>query len=227
MIETTWTMENASGRLLRQNLTRIEILTSFLQKPCHDSCAGSWLVAALETLSNNNITRNDFGTAVKRLLRERRKKYTNILIIGPSNCGKTFILLPLAQIYNCFQNPASTSFAWVGVETSEVILLNDLRWTSNLITWNNFLLLLEGQPLHFPAPKSHYSKDIFLVKDIPVFATSTERLSLVKRGMLMEKETEMMSVRWHVFDFKHQIPSNEQKDIPACCACFAKLNLQD
>ena len=84
-----------------------------------------------------------------------------------------------------------------------------------MISWNNFLLLLEGQPLHFPAPKSHYRKNIFLVKDIPVFATSTERLSLVKGGMVMEKETEMMSVRGHVFDFKHQSPSDEQKDIPA------------
>lgn len=227
LIETTWTMENASGKLLRDNFTRMEILETFLEKPCVEKCGGLWLTAAIKTLQDNDIGRKEFSAVVIRLLREGRKKYTNILIIGPTNCGKTFMLLPLTVIYKCFENPASTSFAWVGVENEEIILLNDLRWSPNLITWNNFLLLLEGQPLHFPAPKSHYCKDIFFDKDTPIFATSSKRISLVKGGMLLEKETEMMSVRWHVFEFTHQIPPQHQRDIPPCGTCFAKLLLLD
>ena len=226
LIETTWAMENASSKLHRESLSRMQILTSFLQKPCVENCEGLWLTTALNTLENNGIQRREFATAVLRLLEHGRKKYSNILIIGPTNCGKTFLLLPLTAIYNCFQNPASTSFAWVGVEHEEIILINDLRWSPSLISWSNFLLLLEGQPLHFPAPKSHYAKDIFLERDTPIFATSSERISLVKGGMLLDKETEMMSVRWHVFDFTHQIPSTDQTEVVCCGTCFAKLLLQ-
>ena len=226
LIQTTWAMENASAKLKRESLLRMEILTSFLQKPCVENCEGLWLRSALTTLQNNNIRRCEFATAVLRLLEHGRKKYSNILIIGPTNCGKTFILLPLTAIFNCFQNPASTSFAWVGVEQEELILINDLRWSPSLISWSSFLLLLEGQPLHFPAPKSHYAKDIFLEKNTPIFATSSERISLVKGGMLLDKETEMMSVRWHVFEFFYQIPSTEQRDVVCCGTCFAKLLLE-
>ena len=72
-----------------------------------------------------------------------------------ANCGKTFFLSPSVVIYNCFENPATSTFEWVGAEEKEVILLNDLRWTPSLIPWHDFLLLLEGQPVHLPAPKSY------------------------------------------------------------------------
>ena len=58
------------------------------------------------------------------------------------------------------------------------------------------------------------------------FTTSTERISLVKGGMLLEKETGMMTVRLHVFQFFHQIPSTEQNDILSCGTCLAKLLIQ-
>ena len=41
-----------------------------------------------------------------------------------------------------------------------------------------------------------------------------------------EREDKMMAVRWRVFDFKHQIPPNEQKDIAPCGKCFATLVLE-
>ena len=224
LIESTWAKENASSKLFRDSLSRMQILRSFLQKPCVENCNGLWLTTDLNTLENNGIERGLFATAVLRLLEEGRNKYNNLLIIGPTNFCKTFILLPLTLIFNCFQNPASTSFDWVGVENGEIILINDLRWSPSLISWNKFLLLLEGQPLHFPAPKSHYAKYIFL--DTPIFATSNERISLAKGRMLLDKETEMMSVRWHVFEFNRQIPSTEQRESPCCGTCPSKLLLQ-
>ena len=163
----------------------------------------------------------DYAQAIVDLFVHGRSKYRNIMIVGPANCGKTFILQPLSLIFNCFQNPASTSFAWVGADEAEIIILNDLRWNTQLITWNNFLLLLEGQPVHLPAPKSHFSKDILLTKDTPLFATSSETVTLVKNGILLQKETEMMSVRWKIYNFFYQIPENEQVEIQPCGHCFA------
>ena len=42
-----------------------------------------------------------------------------------------------------------------------------------------------------------------------------------------ERETEMMSVRWRVFEFSRKIPQEEQKDLPPCPRCFSELVFLD
>ena len=140
-------------------------------------------------------------------------KYRNIYIHGPANCGKTFLISPLKSIYECFVNPASGSFAWVGIEEAEVVLLNDLRWKPSLIPWCEFLQVLEGDTVHFPAPKNFVRKDIVLEKDTPFFATSDASLALVLGGSVDRLNTEVMDVRWRMFKLHRQITRDEQKHI--------------
>ena len=59
-------------------------------------------------------------------------------------CGKTFLVKPLKEVYECFVNPASGNFAWLGIESAEVVLLNDFQWKASLIPWCEFLQVLEG-----------------------------------------------------------------------------------
>ena len=64
-------------------------------------------------MAENLIHRNGidllvFATACRMLLEKDRGKYRNILLTGPANCGKTFILNPLNVVYKTFSNPAST-----------------------------------------------------------------------------------------------------------------------
>ena len=96
------------------------------------------------------------------------------MLTGAANCGKTFLLKPLNSIYHTFKNPATATFAWVGVENAECIFLNDFHWNEKIIQWHDLLLLLEGKPVHFPAPKTHFAEDVLLESDIPVFATSNK-----------------------------------------------------
>jgi hypothetical protein len=145
------------------------------------------------------------------------------MLIGPANCGKTFLLKPLKAIYHIFTNPASSTFAWVGVQQAECIFLNDFRWNDKIIPWHDLLLLLEGEPVHFPAPKTHFAEDILFEADTPVFATSKYRLAYITGCTVDERETEMMSVRWNVFSLTHQISEDEQIDIKPCPRCFACL----
>ena len=156
-----------------------------------------------------------------------RWKFRNILLTGPANCGKTFLLNPLNKVFITFTNPACTSFAWVGAEKAEVVLLNDFRWSPQIIAWHDHLLMLEGQLVHLPAPKSHYAKDIVFDKDTPIFSTSKHQFVYVKGGIVDQTETEMMAVRWQMFNFNKPIPKEEQKEIEPCAACFARLILQD
>ena len=133
---------------------------------------------------------------------------------------------PLNSIYHTFTNPASGTFAWVGVENAECIFLNDFRWNDKIIPWHDQFLLPEGEPVHFPTPKTHFAEDILLKTDTPVFATSKYKLAYVKGGCADMRETEMMSVRWKVFSFSQQIPEEQQAEITPCHHCFAHLVYQ-
>lgn len=224
--QDAWELAHSEELLQRSRLNRLQILQ---RAHANDKCVcnGEWLACAEDTLLNNGVSKRNFGDAVKTLLEQGRGKYRNIMITGPANCGKTFLLDPLNKIYETFTNPATTTFAWVGADKAEVIFLNDFRWTSKIIPWHDLLLLLEGQLVHLPAPKSHFAQDLILEKDTPIFCTGKHPLVFVQGGSVDERETEMMSVRWNVFAFYHQILEDEQKGVPPCARCFASLILTE
>ena len=159
-IQVGWELDETSRLLTKSQQSRLQRLEAAFQGECIVNCNKIWLQLARNILMRNNIEISEFVSAVRLLLDHGRGKYRNVLITGPSNCGKTFILNPLNAIYDTFSNPATTSFAWVGVENCEIIFLNDFRWCGQIIPWHNLLLLLEGQIVRFPAPKTHYAQDI-------------------------------------------------------------------
>ena len=131
--------------------------------------------------------------------------------------GKTFLLKPLEQIFKTFCNPANDKYAWVGSDEVEVILLQDFRWSSELISWKDLFLLLEEEIVKHPSPKNHYAKDVCINIDIPVFAASKGPIEYVGKYYSVDsRENEMMAVRWKIFQFHHQIPQVQQLDIPPC-----------
>ena len=93
------------------------------------------------------------------------------MLTSPANCGKTFLLNSLNNIFNTFTNPASTSFTWVGAEKAEVVFLNDFRWSPQIIAWHDLLLMLEGQLVHLPAPKCHFANNIVFNSDTTEYYT--------------------------------------------------------
>ena len=87
------------------------------------------------------------------------------------------------------------------------------------------LLILEGQPVHFPAPKNHYSKDVCLLSDTPVMETCKSRVVIEPNEKSDEIENEIMEPRWKVFEFTHQIPFDGQKEVEPCGRCLSELVL--
>ena len=134
IMSTVKAMETAEADLERAKLARITILERELLDECVQGCEGRWLIQAEDILIKNGIAKDAFKQAIRILLEHGRGKYRNLLLIGPANCGKSFLLGPLPHIYKCFSNPAATSFAWVGVEDAEVIILNDFRWSTQVNT---------------------------------------------------------------------------------------------
>ena len=209
-IQVGWEMEEAEEKLKGKHMTRMEILQKALEGPCIANCNGEWLQVAKDTLARNNLTGGSFQSAVRELLEKGCGKYRNIIIFGSANCGKTFLLNPLNAIHYTFTNPVTSNFAWVGAESAEVLFLNDFRWSPQVLPWHDMLLLL-GQTVHLPAPKCHYAKHIVFETDTPTFCTDKHELVFIKGGCIDERETEMMRVRWKIFNFFSQIPHSRVK----------------
>ena len=224
LITKTWKMNSASQELQRQSKNRIAHLKDTLNSPCNLNCENKvWLKMAKEILKQNQINIYVFAEAIRSLLEHGRGKNRNIMIFGPANCGKTFLLQPLSKIYDAFVNPSSSKYAFVGVENKEIIFLNDLRWNSEMIPWQEFLNLLEGQTVHLAAPKTHYAKDICMVDDLPIFATSISMVKFTGKSDNAQGENAMMEARWRAFELRVEIPRESQKDVEGCARCFAEL----
>ena len=90
----------------------------------------------------------------------------------------------MEKLFKVFYNPAEGKYVWTEVVDVEVIFLNDFGWCKEIISWKEMLLLLEGQPVHFPASKNHYSKDVCLLSDTPVVTISKSRVVFERNGKL-------------------------------------------
>ena len=80
---------------------------------------------------------------------------------------------------------------------------------------------MEGDAVDIAAPKTHFSKDIVMDKDTPIFATSISRIRSYSNGRINELETEMMEVRMNFNQYQFQ--QHEIKELPPCPKCFADL----
>ena len=226
-MQTCWEMVDAVENETRESQSRLQILEEARKKKCVSGCDGEWKRLASQTLERNNCSKNEFRDAVKNALSKGRGTGRNILITGPANCGKTFMLKPLCDIFDAFVNPASGTFAWVGVEEAEIIFLNDFRWSERILPWQDMLRLLEGDKIHVPTPKTHFAQDIILEKDTPMFCTAPSRIRKFSRNYdVNEVESEMMDVRWKTFTFFHQMKISETRDIPSCQKSLADFLLE-
>lgn len=236
LVEDAWRFENAQKTIVDNSINRLDKIKEFSEMECN--CGGDWINSAKELLEKNNIDYIVFSTAIKRALEVGRQKDNNILLHGPADCGKTFLLKPILKILpNVFANPASSTFGWMGVETANLVFLNDLRWKplglkKGNIGWQDLLNLLEGLTVTLPAPMNIHSKHIEVKKVMPIFATSIDK---VRYWVNDEKEPQtdrhdlennMMDARWNYFKFTNSISKDEKRNIPECTVCWAKFVLQ-
>ena len=131
----------------------------------------------------------------------------------------------MEDMFKCFMNPADGKYAWVGLHECEVAVLQDFRWHSDNISWNQMLLLLEGQTVHLPRLRNFFPNGMEILRKntIPFFAMS--KATLEYKGTYNtrdESKTEMMYSRWVIFTFHCKIL--KEKIIPTkAWTCFSKL----
>ena len=86
-----------------------------------------------------------FASALRNAILKVRQKKANILVVGPTNCGKSFLLNPIELMFKAFVNPTTVRYVWVDLDECEVDYLNNFRWSTEIIAWSEFLFLLEDQ----------------------------------------------------------------------------------
>ena len=133
MIATAWKLNMAAAVIERNNKSRLQILEESLSKLRIPGRASRRLTQTQDTLFKNNIDINLFTTAVKTTLVQGRGKHRNVMLVGTSNCGKTFPLKPLKKFFSCFVTPTKVTFNWVGTGNSDCAFLNYFRWSEEFI----------------------------------------------------------------------------------------------
>ena len=136
------------------------------------------------------------------------------------------MLKPLKLIFSetILENPANDKYACVGSKKAKVFLLNDFRWSNDLIPWHDIQLFLEGETVKLPAPKNIYCEDIVISIDVAIFATSK---SFIKHrdpcNASDDRETDTMAARWENDGFRQHFSPQEQKNLTPCQRLFEKL----
>ena len=219
-------------------MSRLEILAEYLNEshfvdPDNGrESNGRWLKAALDLLQRQNIGLADWQKLILDCLKFGRCKGNNVFILGEKDMGKTFLLRPLEEIYDCMSVPAKGSSNLVGAEKKEVAVFNDMRYGPNgkgdqdFMAWGEMLNLLDGNKVVIQTPKTFHSQNIDWVKKQPIFATGCERIVRVINNRYDQCETEQMDARWNYVRFSHTIPRAERDEsLVPCGRCFAHLLL--
>ena len=115
-VSTTRKIQNAPAIVESSSKSRIEILNEYANTTCVENCNGEWFLCAKEVLKNNSINLYVYLEASHQCLKNGRQRQNNIMLVGPTNSGKSFLLDPLELTYKAFMNPSATSYGWVGLE---------------------------------------------------------------------------------------------------------------
>ena len=190
---------------------------------------------AVELLNANGIKPEDFAGHVYRLLRDGRRKFRNLFVIGEEGCGKSFLFDPLEELFKAMTTPAS-KYGWADAADSEVIYLNDFRYGpgnagsdgTGLIEWDTLLRLLDGSSVKLKRPRNVYSSDVELKRTntIPIFGNGSKFIESIAPSLEDRvREQTMMNARFIIIRLTHRVPQEQRVDCEPCPSCFSRLVL--
>ena len=144
-----------------------------------------------------------FLQAIKNILEKGRENFRNILIKGPGNTGKHFLLVhwTLCTGHSVTQVHPRLG-GWVGrSRKGRGYCLQWLQMEPQIIQWHNLLQMLEGQSSHLPAPKSYFSKDLEFTRHPPSFLHRETGFALRQGEVIDKRETKWWLYTGTLFNF--------------------------
>ena len=92
LVGTTWKIQNALAIVVHISKSHIEILNDYANTACVENCNGEWFLRAKKVLKSNSINLYVYAKAIRQCLKNVRQKQNNIMLVGPTNCRKSFLL---------------------------------------------------------------------------------------------------------------------------------------
>ena len=220
-LQWVWELE---GDLAEPCADRIQkLLSCSLNTPCN--CGGRWIPAADELLQHQGIDKRSFCMAVLRALRLGRHKETNVLIVGEPDAGKSFIFKPLGKIFKTFiRRGQNDTFSLQGIHGNDICLLQDVRYETFGLPWDDWLAWAEGEDITVRLPRNHFSESKQYSGTAPLFATMCDIFSYPacearRTGRSIEKENRQFRSRWQVVHYRYEIPQESRDPTLHPCAC--------
>jgi hypothetical protein len=213
----------------RSQLGRIGLLEEIIEKgACECSEPGLWERLARQVLRNNSID-GVFQKAIYEALAHGRAKMMNIILVGPTNAAKTFLIKPLKSLYRVYEPPDSGSYPLEEILDKEIILFNDFTWDESFIKWPVLKRLLEGGSIPVARPKNR-SNNVEFTLDSPVIGTASTTIQLFvregRRIILNHAETAQMNSRVRYIYLNQSIASESIRECRECAHCAAKLYME-
>ena len=191
-------------------------------------CGGKWHAAAERLCCIQGLDSMKFRACIVRALKWGRRKSINVLIVGEPDGGKSFLLKPLGAIYvSMIRRGQNETFALQGIHGKEIALLQDVRYETFGLPWDDWLAWGEGEKLTVRLPRSHFAESKMYEGTAPIFASMADPFSYPvhearKFGRNIAKENRQFESRWAIIPFKQPIPECERDvTLEACPRCAA------
>ena len=191
-------------------------------------CDGQWIPAADRLLHFQGVDSLWFRRLILRALKLGRKKEHNVIVTGSPDGGKSFVFKPLSEIYDAFiTRGQNESFPLQGIHGKELCLLQDPRYESFGIQWDEWLRWGEGETITVKMPRNRFAQSLPYKGSAPLFATMADLFSFPIReaertGRSIEKENVQWQSRWTIVSFSKPIPVEHRcTTIEACPKCAA------
>ena len=162
------------------------------------------------------------GVEVQHALIGPSKHHRALMIVGESNCGKSFVLEPLLEIFSCFRKPPSGpgTSKLSGIEARECVFWDEFSLDESVIAVDDLLQWLEGKPFRVGKPKTFsVEDDTHNPKGQPVFFTGGMKL----HGPTDRGRGGMVENRASYIQLSRPFSPGEIREIEACATCWARL----
>ena len=224
-VTRVWSMEPCPPVVSISRLDKLHAALLTLQ--C--TCGGRWTPAASYLMSLQGLEPRHVPDLILRALRLGRRKDVNILITGVPDAGKSFVFRPLPLIFRAFETRGQRErFPLQGLPGADICVLQDARYESMGLPWDDWLRWGDGETLMINVPRNVAAASLVYTESAPLFATMTDVFRFPPQearasGRDVERENIQFRSRWRIIHFKDSIPADRRSvDLDACGLCAAK-----
>ena len=238
LIDDVWDWEQIDEVLAVAQQTRAAAVAAAARQPC--VCGGQWPGFAVGALVANGLDVAELCRDVYNALVTGRSETTRVVVLAGAagGEGKSFFQKGVASIFavkDVFHSPARGSFPLLGLETAKVAILDDWRFTEEIVTFALQCLWYDGSavPIARPQNQAAFTGHLLYRGSAPIFATTKlqdiDRLRTASEpnpstGVPGDGNASMILRRLKVFAFPLRVPP-PPTHVPCCPRCCAQLLL--